>query len=212
MRALVCTLSLTLSALFGCGGTPTPAAGDPQASSESDSSAEDTLPTLDRAALMRLIEASGILPCGLESATQREALPVQSWSLTEGSTLVQLECFFFGLQGVYEYWLVKRDMKARALSFSDAEPLQLPVAGRPPQERRSPATKEGTREMLCGRPQYDAGQEHLSSACLGQGGRCGVYSRYQLDTTEGRFEATERRYQPCSAASDQAPSEWPALP
>ena len=205
------TLLAGLFFLIGCGSTPS-ASPSPNTGTETESEENrpttDTLP--DREQAISAIERAGGVPCGLSDTTQRAALPAERWRVASGETLVQLECAFFGLQGVYEYWLLSEGA-ARALGFSDSEPLQIPIPGRPAPERRSPASRERSRDMLCGRPNYEAESEQLESACLGQGGRCGAYSRYRLDRENLRFEVQERRMQPCAAMSELPPAEWPML-
>ena len=200
----------------GCGSTPSPplsAGADAEGEGEElegegERSLVASIP--DREAAINAIERAGGVPCGLADMTQRAALPAERWQIAPGEILVQLECAFFGLQGVYEYWLLSAG-EAQLISFSDSEPLQIPLPGRPAPERSSPASRERDRDMLCGRPSYEAESELLESACLGQGGRCGAYSRYRLDREGRRFEAQERRMQPCTAASELPPAEWPTL-
>ena len=207
------TVLLTgLSLFIGCGSAPPPTPAvetNAEVEREGARSTGETVP--DREQAINAIERAGGVPCGLADTTQRAALPAERWRVASGEVLVQLECAFFGLQGVYEYWLLGEG-EARALSFSDSEPLQIPLPGRPAPERRSPASRERSRDMLCGRPSYDAERGQLESTCLGQGGRCGAYSRYLLERESLRFEAQERRMQPCAAMSDLPPAEWPTLP
>ena len=208
--SMVCLLFAGSFFFIGCGSAPAPQSVEASEEVEREGERPPAASIPDREGAINAIESAGGVPCGLADATQRAALPAERWRVGAEGVLVQLECAFFGLQGVYEYWLLSEG-EARALSFSNSEPLQIPLPGRPAPERRSPASRERERDMLCGRPSYDAEHEQLESACLGQGGRCGAYSRYRLDREGLRFEVQERRMQPCAAMSDLSPTEWPTL-
>ena len=148
--------------------------------------------------------------CGMEGEEQKLTLKVRVLPLNQDKTqgmskidpkvtqgldrtsLVEIECFFFGVQGLYEFALITpQDGRLYPLSFEGASPVnnKLSAQGR---ERRGPVARNVGRSEVCGVPSFDAKTRTLSSFCKADpAGACGAYAIYSLTDKGGTSGPTE---------------------
>jgi hypothetical protein len=157
----------------------------------------------------------GYALCGLTDPAQRASLRVTLAAVDpevaggEGWHIAEVECFFFGFQGLYQYVALHAPTgRAAPVAFEGAAPAPDEASA---QELKTPATSSGGRDELCGAPVLEARRGSLVSVCKGNPeGSCGAYGEYTLEL-EGapRFRARALRAQPCAAPSLTPPEQWP---
>ena len=181
--------------------------------------------------------------CGMESEAQKLTLKVRVLPLGEDKTqgmskldpkvtkgldrtsLVEIECFFFGIQGLYEFALITpQDGRLYPLSFEGATSV-VPKLGNNGQERQSPVSRNIGRSEVCGVPKFEAKTRTLKSFCKGSSeGGCGAYAVYVLADKVGVAEATRSlnpestffklksaHFKSCATPEQSPPETWPKV-
>ena len=159
--------------------------------------------------------------CGTVSEEQKIPLKVIITSLEGGikrgdqtvkASLVEVECFFFGVQGLYEYAVITPDDgKVYPLNFEGAEPVRSSLDGA---ERRSPVAFNEGRAELCGVPDFSPSSRVLKVTCKADPeGICGVSATYELTSGEAAdqnlfFKQLEKRFHSCSSPPQADSSLW----
>ena len=156
--------------------------------------------------------------CGMQSEEQKLTLQVRTYPLTALDTqvhLVQIECFFFGVQGLYEFALINpKDGRVYPLSFQGMEPVKRSLQGL---ERRSPVALNKGRSEVCGVPDVDAESLRVSVTCKGEpSGGCGAYAQFQLAQREGEifdpkmsyFKLVQSKFHSCAQMMIPDLSRW----
>ncbi len=213
-HAPLALLALTLSA---CGGGAEAVKGQGDALTPEARAAQERLgPILGEVTREKLLDRlEGYALCGLTDPAQRATLRVTLSPVgagVEGGAgwhVAEVECFFFGVQGLYQYVALHAPTgRALPLPFEGAVPAPEDVTA---QELRTPATSSEGRDELCGAPRLDAAAGSLVSTCKGNPeGTCGAYGEYALDLSSSpRFRVRALRAQPCGAPSLATPEQWP---
>ncbi len=153
-----------------------------------------------------------IIPLGVDPKTDAKKPPVNQTSL------LAIECFFFGIQGLYEYALITpQDGRVYPLSFQGAEPVKGKLNG---SEKMSPVAKNEGRSEVCGVPKFDPKTKRLQTLCKGDvGGSCGAFAVYtlasqgkeQFEAKSAYFELESAHFQSCAQPKPGSPSDWPTV-
>ena len=170
--------------------------------------------------------------CGMQAEAQKQTLRIQIIPLELDSKLVAnsktppvnqtsllaIECFFFGIQGMYEYALITpKDGRVYPLPFQGAEPVKGDMNGI---ERKSPAAKNQGRSELCGVPNFNPKDLSLKTLCKGDAeGSCGAYATYKLysqgkegfEPESAYFAVESAHFQTCSQPKPGSPQDWPKI-
>ena len=168
--------------------------------------------------------------CGIQTESQKQTLRIEIIPLelqpnakaatppVNQTSLLAIECFFFGIQGMYEYALITpKDGRVYPLSFQGAKAVKEKMNGA---ERQSPAEKNQGRSELCGVPKFDDKDLSLKTLCKGNPeGSCGAYAIYQLqsqgkdqfDPSSAYFGLKSAHFQSCSQPKVGSPSDWPEV-
>ena len=170
--------------------------------------------------------------CGMQAEAQKQTLRIQIIPLEFDSepaaksktppvnqtSLLAIECFFFGIQGMYEYALITpKDGRVYPLSFQGAEPVKGDING---VERKSPVAKNQGRSELCGVPDFNPKDLSLKTLCKGDAeGACGAYATYKLqsqgkegfDPASAYFAIESAHFQTCSQPKPGSPQDWPNI-
>ena len=149
-------------------------------------------------------------------------------TLTEGldrTSLVEIECFFFGVQGLYEFALITpQDGRLYPLSFEGAAPISNSLSLNE-QERRSAVVKNIGRSEVCGVPNFDADQRTIKSFCKADpAGGCGAYAEYiladhkgvaeaprSLEASKAYFKLQSAHFKSCEEPEQSPPETWPKV-
>ena len=180
----------------------------------------------------------GYAVCGIKAEPQKQTLILRHHQLIDESYVVEVECFFLGVQGLFEYFHLKpKDGTLTPLSFDGAQPALQKINKAEP---KSPVGINQGRHEVCGVPQLklppinkkginkkginkkgskagdskgDAPQSvQLTTLCKGNGvGTCGAYAEYQLDTQRGTFTLKTAHFLSCASPSKSPPREWPTI-
>ena len=199
--------------IYGCGAPIPPSPKVPQGSQDEHG---PILGPITKAKVLDRLK--GYPVCGMKGEEQKLTLQVRIHPLKQAKmkvSLVQIECFFFGVQGLYEFALITpQDGRVYPLSFQGAEPVKKSLKG---QERRSPVALNQGRSEVCGVPEFHADHQHIEVTCKGDpSGGCGVYAKYELsnkntDTFNPKtsyFKLVESRFHSCSQAMLPDRSRW----
>ena len=156
--------------------------------------------------------------CGMKGEEQKLTLQVQTFPLSQTKNsvrLIQVECFFFGVQGLYEFALINpKDGRIYPLAFQGAEPVKKSLKGA---ERQSPVALNKGRSEVCGVPDFDPKTQRLTVTCKGDpSGGCGTYAIYQLSQRDGGkfnpkttyFKVNESRFHSCAKTMIPDTSRW----
>ena len=209
---------LTTLSVSACGGGATKTEHNPVALSPQVREAQERLGPIqgDMTREKILDRLEGYELCGLTDPVQRSSLRFRFTALKHGWQLIEVECFFFAIQGLYQFLAVhpKRGV-VTPLVFDGAPPAPAtPGQG----DAKSAVYLNQGRYELCGAPQFDVGKETLSTTCKGNAtGTCGVYASYrvtwQSDTKNAPILAPiQLRTQSCSLPSaSRDPEQWPSL-
>jgi hypothetical protein len=173
--------------------------------------------------------------CGMVSEEQKLTLKVKIYDLNPKAkakikiktadnhslmpmNLLEIECFFFGIQGLYEYVLLTpKDGRVYPLSFQGAQPIKSKLNGA---EKISPTAKTQGRSEVCGVPTFDLSKRRLSSLCKAESeGGCGAYAVYDLvsenedtfDASKAYFKLNSAHFQSCSTPKRVPPDQWPTV-
>lgn len=168
--------------------------------------------------------------CGIQTEAQKQTLRIQITPLkldkqvsvksppVNQTSLLTIECFFFGIQGMYEYALITpKDGRVYPLSFQGAEPVKGKANGA---ERKSPVEVNEGRSELCGVPDFNAQDLSLKTLCRGNPEKtCGAYATYKLqsqgqdhfDPASAYFALESAHFQSCSQPKMGSPSDWPKV-
>ena len=209
--SLLCSLGLILSTcyvLIGCGATPPPHRG---LNAQTQASQNELGPILGALTKEKVVDRlRGYPACGMPDEPQKQTLMVRPHKIEEGLFVVEIECFFLGVQGLFEYFFIRlSDGRLIPLSFDGALPLTTP-ANR--EERASPINLNQGRHEVCGVPQFDLKSKKLTTLCKGtSAGGCGAYAEYVLDLEHipPRFAVTRAHFNSCETPSQKPPTEWP---
>jgi hypothetical protein len=153
---------------------------------------------------------------------QKLTLKVQTYPLKQSSSeassskphlyLVEVECFFFGVQGLYEFALLNTsDGRIQPLSFEGAKPLKGSLRG---EERRSPVALNMGRSEVCGVPQFNTTDRSLSVLCKADPeGGCGAHALFELDLSKHqerspRFIVKQARFRSCAESLNPDVERW----
>ena len=217
-QALIASLLLALT--LGCGG-----GAASRAPSSAGALSDQTLEVqarlgpiqgdLTREKVLDRIE--GYELCGLTDPVQRASLRFRFTPYQEGWQLVEVECFFFALQGLYQFLAVHpKTGQVSPLDFEGAPPAPSSPSGG---DNQSVVYLNQGRSELCGNPRFNPQTGQLESTCKGNAtGTCGAYARYKLslqsDTshTAQSFKLIDKRAQSCALPSaSRDPSAWPQI-
>lgn len=154
--------------------------------------------------------------CGLSDPVQRGSLRFRFTETQHGWSLIEVECFFFAIQGLYQFLAVHPSSGMVApLRFDNAPP----APSTPSQtEQKSAVYQNQGRYELCGAPRFDPKSLILETTCKGNASAtCGVYGSYQLSWQSDLnqppwFKAKVLRIQSCSLPSTtRDPQQWPLM-
>ena len=181
--------------------------------------------------------------CGMEGEEQKLTLKVRVLPLSQDKTqgmskidpkvtqgldrtsLVEIECFFFGVQGLYEFALITpQDGRLYPLAFEGASPVNKKLSDQG-QERRGPVARNVGRSEVCGVPRFDAKTRTLSSFCKADPtGACGAYAIYTLsdklgasdptgalDAKSAYFKLKSAHFKSCGEPEKSPPETWPEV-
>ena len=202
-----------ISLIYGCG------APIPLGTSVPDQAQNELGPILGPITKEKVIDRlKGYPVCGMQSEEQKLTLQVRTYPLAALDTqvhLVQIECFFFGVQGLYEFALINpKDGKVYPLAFQGMEPVKSTLQGL---ERRSPVALNKGRSEVCGVPDIDPKSLRVSVTCKGDpSGGCGAYARYKLAQREGEsfdpkmsyFKLVQSKFHSCAQMMIPDQSRW----
>ena len=133
--------------------------------------------------------------------------------------LVEVECFFFAYQGLFEYLILDTSTGViTPIPFDGAIAPKKELKGA---EIKSPIAHTDGRFEVCGVPDFDAKKQTLSTLCKGnaQGG-CGAYATFKLTgintdqstpETKPRFSIRAAHFLSCVSPSNVPPNEWPTI-
>ena len=212
-QARLCILIIWFLLVYGC-GAPIPASPTiPQGSQDVSG------PILGPITKAKVIDRLGGYPiCGMQSEEQKLTLQVRIYPLKQAEmkvSLVQIECFFFGVQGLYEFALITpEDGRVYPLPFQGAEPVKKSLQG---EERRNPVALNQGRSEVCGVPQFQADHQQIEVTCKGDpSGGCGVYAKYKLSNKQADtfkpqtsyFKLIESRFHSCGQPMLPDISRW----
>ena len=218
---------ITLSALLlcaGCGGgrelTKAGAEGAEVSLPPESKEAQGRLgPMLGEVSREKILDRlKGYTLCGLTDPTQRASLRFKLFELKRGWKLAEVECFFFGFQGIYQYLAVKpSEGRVVPMRFEGAPPAPTtPNQG----EQRSAVHEHQGRAEVCGTPEFNVEKATLSATCKGEAsGRCGAHGRYVISWSEGDQKGATPYFSPqlttaqsCSVpGGSDDPSAWPKI-
>lgn len=211
--------ALALTAFTACGASPATQEGSaPGALSAQTMETQARLGPiqgeLTREKVLDRLE--GYELCGLSDPVQRGSLRFRFTPVEHGWQLIEVECFFFAIQGLYQFLAVHPTSGVVSpLIFERAPPAPaVPSQG----DTKSAVYLNQGRYELCGAPRYDAQAHSLETTCKGNAtGTCGVYALYQLswqsDTAlTPSFTPKQLRAQSCSLpSSTRDVAQWPSL-
>jgi|GEM_PF-2084238 len=219
-RELMLSVALLSSSLVmsACGGGATQTETNQVALSPQAREAQERLgPIQGEVTREKILDRlEGYELCGLTDPVQRGSLRFRFTKLKRGWQLIEVECFFFAIQGLYQFLAVHPERGAvTPLVFEGAPPAPAtPGQG----EAKSAVYLNQGRYELCGAPRFNEEQETLSTTCKGNAtGTCGVFASYRLawqndPTGAPSFAPTQRRAQSCSLpSSSRNPEQWPNL-
>ena len=167
--------------------------------------------------------------CGMESEEQKLTLKVRVFplnqtkkkekkSLVDRTSLIEIECFFFGIQGLYDFALITPETgRLYPLSFQGAELVKAKLNGA---EKQSPVAKNIGRYEVCGVPEFNAKTKTLKSLCKADPeGGCGAFAVYKLvskssdkfDPKSAYFEIEAAHFQSCGQPKQISPDQWPSV-
>lgn len=126
--------------------------------------------------------------------------------------LIEIECFFFGFQGIYEYMLLDAHQgKIYPIAFEGALKARKDLKDK---ENKSPVSLNQERYEVCGVPEFDKSKHTLKALCKGQSdGRCGSFALYhlELDHQTPYFKRNISRYLSCETPGRKDVNGWPSL-
>jgi hypothetical protein len=197
---------------YGCG------APIPPSQSVSKSTQDELTPILGPITKGKVLDRlKGYPICGMKGEEQKLTLQVRTYPLTKTDhpvSLVQVECFFFGVQGLYEFAIINpKDGRIYPLVFQGAEPVRSSLQG---SERRSPVALNQRRSEMCGVPDFDLKRHSLKVTCKADpSGGCGAYSEYKLTQRDGSddpkmtyFKLVESRFHSCAQPMIPDVGQW----
>ena len=207
----------------GCGSTPsTP---NPKVDSKTQSVQQKLGPILGPVTKAKIIDRlEGYPVCGMKSEPQKQTLILRFHALgktVESSThsVVEVECFFLGFQGLFEYYALEHQTgKITPIRFDWAQSAAKKINASEP---KSPVSITNKRYEVCGVPSFDAQTRRLKSLCKGQAdGACGAYAEYELigfgDSNHDpkavpTFAKVKAHFRSCAAPQLGSPLQWPSL-
>lgn len=199
------------------GGRPPPAPLTPETQTTQSELGPIMGPITKEKVLDRL---KGYPICGMISEEQKMTLKVMIFPIKREDealsvSLIQVECFFFGVQGLYEFALINpQDGRVYPLGFEGAEPVKEELSG---SERRSPVAINQGRAEVCGVPTFDPKTKRVQALCKADSeGGCGVLAQYtltqpspSLDTSY--FKLDHARFHSCAQPALIDRERWEEL-
>ncbi len=236
---------LGLSILVSCAGAPPKA---PPVKGGTVHQQKQLGPILGPVTKQKVLDRlQGYSVCGIQDEAQKIALKIRVIPLfkqetnglntidpakTQGvnrTSLIEMECFFFGFQGMYEFALITpQDGRLYPLSFQGSELVKpnLQING---VERKSPIGRNQGRSEVCGVPSFDPETLKLSSFCKADpSGGCGAYAKFTL-VSEGQtssstpslaealqassayFKLDSAHFRSCAESEQTPPETWPEV-
>ena len=219
-RLILCaSLCATLVGLSACGGS--------QSSLKEPQTGRLKAKTLETQARLGPIQGEvtkgkildrleGYELCGLTDPVQRSSLRFRFTPIKRGWQLIEVECFFFAIQGLYQVLAVQPSTgQVTPPIFQGAPPAPAQLSQ---SENKSAVYVNQGRYELCGNPSFDPKTETLITTCKGNAdGSCGVYNSYTIEWNGNKshtplFKLNELRAHSCALPStSRDPQDWPKL-
>lgn len=223
----LCFLSYPVIILSACGSAPPPST---QLSDKTIKTQGDLGAILGPVTKEKVLDRlKGYPVCGMNNEEQKLTLKVNIYPVEKKTKqsdaaqgpsihLLEMECFFFGVQGLYEYALLtSHNGRVYPLPVQGAEQVKSKLNG---DEKQSPAALNQGRSEVCGVPDFNPKVNQLKTLCKANPeGSCGAYTVYELISKSGEyfdpktayFQVKSAHFQSCEQPNLVSPNQWPTI-